>query len=256
MIKKTLVMAKYTFYELFETKILWTIGFLGLLIPFLSFIFSEMTFGVPERIAIDMGIGILSLLSVGMSILMGVNLINKEIENNTIQLILTRPLSRTSFILGKILGMSSILLINIFFLGLMSIVCYLFLGGTLNSLIFWCILFIFIESFLVLMMTLFLSSIMRNVLAVFSSIVLYIIGHSLVHTQNIYTIKMYPVFQKVLYGVSFVLPNYDKLNLKNFLLYRQTLSSEHLFGSLSYGISYSLFLLFITIILFNRRTFE
>ena len=58
-----------------------------------------------ERILQDVGLAAIRLMSVGIATFVGVGLIHGEVERRTIYTILSKPISRTQFLLGKYLGL-------------------------------------------------------------------------------------------------------------------------------------------------------
>ena len=88
MLRKIAIVAAYTFRE--------------------TYVATEFTYGVPERVALDFGLGMLSLSSLSISLFLGVSLLSKEIESRTVYMVISRPVPRFAFIIGKILGLSGI----------------------------------------------------------------------------------------------------------------------------------------------------
>ncbi|MDO9181767.1 MAG: ABC transporter permease subunit, partial [Bacteriovorax sp.] len=126
---KTSVVAKYTFIEVYRSKVMLSIVFIAIGLVFISYVASEFAYGAPAKVALDFGFGLTSISNLIMSIFIGSTLLSKEIENRTLYMILSRPISRTSFMLGKVIGLSSVLIINTLILSLLSVGIYCFLGG-------------------------------------------------------------------------------------------------------------------------------
>lgn len=256
MTNKTLTIAFYTFKELFKSKVLYGVFFIGLAILMSVFIASEFTYGATVRIAIDVGLGLLSLSSLGIALFLGVGLISKEIESRTVYIIISRPVSRFQFISGKIIGLMAILLMNILILTSMIIASSYFLGAKFEGLLLWSVFFTFIESFLLLLIVVFFSLITNNIMSAIYSIVLLLVGHIIVETQETLFVKTLPALGQVLKFYHIVLPGFYKLNIKDFVIYKQSLPVEYLLGSAAYGVSYSAFVFCLIIFLFNRKNLD
>ena len=112
-LKKIYTIAYYTFSEIIKSRILINVAILGLGLMILTYVAFSFTYGEASRVALDFGLGMLSLSSVGIAIFIGVGLLSKEIENRTVYMIISRPVPRYCFILGKILGLMGILILNI-----------------------------------------------------------------------------------------------------------------------------------------------
>src|SRR6476659_1520795 len=126
---KTLTIAFYTFKEIWKSKILLNVFFVGIGLMIVTYVATEFTYGVPERVALDFGLGMLSLSSLSISLFLGVTLLSKEIESRTIYMVISRPVPRYVFILGKIFGLLGIQGLNILILSSMSLLSVVLLGG-------------------------------------------------------------------------------------------------------------------------------
>lgn len=251
-----LVVARYTFWEIFHSRIVANVFFVGIGLVVLSLIAAEFTFGVPQRVALDFGLGACSLSLVGISIFMGVNLLANDIDSRTVYAVLARPVSRTSFLLGKTLGMSLILFINVLILALFSIATFVYLGGTVEPIIYWSFLFSYIEGLILLMCVLFFSLITTKVMAVVYTLCVYIAGHAIVEAKLIKYVQVRPFIRWMLDGYSFIFPNLNKLNIKDFVLYKTQLPDGYFTGGFLYGLLYISFLLVICSLIFNKKNLD
>jgi ABC-type transport system involved in multi-copper enzyme maturation permease subunit len=255
-LSKTLTIAYYTFKEIWKSKILLNVFFVGIGLMVVTYVATEFTYGVPERVALDFGLGMLSISSLGISLFLGVGLLSREIESRTVYMVISRPVPRYAFILGKILGLMSIQAINVLILAFMTMTATKLLGGEINALILWAIGFIFLESLMLLLVVVLLSLLANNILSVLFSLVLLLLGHVIKETQEISFIRDNPLVVKILDIYHFILPAFYKLNLKDFVLYKNELSLNYLGGNLVYGVLYSAFLLLIVVFIFNRKNLD
>lgn len=253
---KIKIIAFYTFKEILRSKILVNVFFAGLLLMVLTYVATEFTYGVPERVALDFGLGMLSLSSLAISLFLGVNLLSKEIESRTVYMVIARPVPRFAFILGKLIGLTGIQVVNVLLLSTMTIMVTYFLGGEVNSLILWTIGFTFLESIMLLLVVVLMSLFANNILSSLISVVILLLGHAVKETQEVGFVQNNPLFKKILEVYHFFLPGFYKLNLKDFVLYKASLPLDYLIPSLVYGLTYSAFLLMIILYLFNRKNID
>lgn len=246
----------YTFKELFKSKILLNVFFVGLGLMVVTYVATEFTFGVPERVALDFGLGMLSISTIAISLFLGVNLLSKEIESRTVYMIISRPVPRYAFILGKLTGLLGIQILNVLILSSMTLTSSLMLGGDISSLLLWAIFFIFIESILLLLVVVLTSLLTNNILAVLFSVILLLLGHSIKETQELSFVKATPALKWILDVYHFVLPAFHKLNLKDFVIYERSLPLTFLLPNFLYGLTYSLALLMFIIFIFNRKNID
>lgn len=252
--KNITTVAKYTFIEVFRSKVMMSILFLALGLVLITYVASEFTYGAPTKIALDFGLGIMTLSNLGMAVFIGSTLLTKEVEQRTIYMILSKPISRFSFLTGKIIGLSSVLLINTAVLSSLSIGIFSFLGGKVHGLILWASFFSFLEALLILLLAVLFSLITNTAMSVIYTITLTVIGHSLNETSKLIFAKMNPFFNSSVKVANIILPNLYKLNLKDFVLYQQEISFDYLFKVLIYFLLYAgALLIFVTQIFKNKN---
>jgi len=253
---KTLIIAKYTFWEIFKSRILYVTAAIGAAIILITFVATEFTYGVPEKIALDFGLGTLSFSSLGIAIFMGATLLTKEIDSRTVYMVISRPVPRWAFIAGKILGLVTILTINILILSIVTLTCTSLMGGEINQTIIMAILFNFLEALLLLFLVVFLSLFANTILTTTFSIILLMLGHAVKETQTFAYVLKRDYLKQILEVYHLVLPGFYKLNLKDFAVYRMTVDPYYLWNSFLYGTFYSLFLFLLTLFIFNKKNLD
>ena len=221
-----------------------------------TYVAYNFTYGEASRVALDFGLGTLSLSSIGIAIFIGVGLLSKEIESRTVYMIISRPVPRFAFILGKILGLIGVLILNIVLLSILTLTLYFVTGGSYSALIGWTILFTILESIIVLLVVCTLTLITTPTMAVLFSLMIYISGNAISEAKLTLLVKKTPLLQEVLNLYHFILPGFYKLNLKEFVLYAQNLELSYLLNNFCYAIFYSLFLIFLSIFIFERKNLD
>ena len=191
-----------------------------------------------------------------IAIFMGAGLISNELENRTVYMVLSRPMRRYSFLIGKIVGMSLILAINILFLGAMTLFLFKIVGGDISSLMFWSLLFTFFESFMMLLVVILFSLIVNIIISVIGALTVFILGHAVHDAFIMMAERDWNMAAKIAKIYSVVFPNFFKLNLKDFCIYKQNIPYEYLLKMSSYSVLYSLFLLILCTYFFERKNLD
>lgn len=254
--KKLSTVAKYTFIEVYRSKVMLSVVFIALGLMVVSYIASEFAYGASAKVALDVGFGLTVISNLVMAIFIGSTLLSKEIENRTLYMILSRPISRTSFMLGKVLGLSSVLLINTTLLSAVSVLIYKYLGGEYNSLMFWVSWFSFIEALVVMLFAIMFSLVTSNALAIIYTITFWIVGHSFSATSKILYAKLSITYSNILKMASWLIPDLEKLNLKDLLIYEQAVPTNYLVNTLFYVSIYTVALLFVISYLFKNKNLD
>ena len=109
---KVLSIAFNTFRENLRDKLLYNLLIFALLMIGSSLILMRLTLGEFHRLILDIGLGSINFFGVLIAIFVGIGLVSKEIEKKTIYTIISKPVARFQFLLGKYLGLSLTLVIN------------------------------------------------------------------------------------------------------------------------------------------------
>lgn len=254
--KKALSVAHYTFIEVYRSKVMFSIAFIAIGLVLVSYIASEFAYGAPAKVALDFGFGLMSISNLAMAIFIGTTLLSKEIENRTLYMILSRPISRVSFMLGKFFGLSSVLIVNTVILSLLSIVIYTYLDGKPNTLMLWTAWFSLIEALIIMLFAVLYSLITTNGLAVIYTIFTWIVGHSFAATTKSIFAKSSLLFSNILKVVSLIIPDLEKINLKDLLIYQQHLSVRYIVFTQAYVFLYIISMLLIISYIFKNKNLD
>lgn len=253
---KFITVSKFTFLEVYRSKLMIGLIFLAIGLLLVTLITSVFAYGAPAKVALDVGLGVMSLSNMAIAIFIGSTLLNKEIEQRTLYMILSRPISRASFLMGKILGLSTVLLFNSLILGFLSVFLHVKLGGQFQSLFVWAILFSFYEALIALVFAILFSLITNVTLSVMCTFVVCVAGHALNETSKIIFLKMAPVLKGILDVSFFVVPNLYKLNLKDFLLYQQSIEVSYLINTQLYALLYLLAIIAVIMLIFKNKNLD
>lgn len=100
-----LVIAQNTAREAIRNKVLYSIVFFAFLMVGVSVVFGAASIGDQAKFIKDFSLLSISLFGVITTVTLGVNLLHKELGKKTILNILSKPVARWQFIVGKYLGL-------------------------------------------------------------------------------------------------------------------------------------------------------
>jgi ABC-type transport system involved in multi-copper enzyme maturation permease subunit len=104
-IHRVFTIAWNTGREAIRSKLLYTLFFFALVLIFASLILANISYVERNRILQDIGMASIRFFSVAIAIFVGVGLIHREVERRTVYTILSKPLTRGEFLLGKYVGL-------------------------------------------------------------------------------------------------------------------------------------------------------
>src|SRR3954471_5068071 len=101
------------FKESVRDKVLYNLVFFAVLLIAVSFLLGQLTAGQDIKIIKDLGLAAISIFGLFISVFIGIGLVSKEVERRSIYSILSKPVRREEFIVGKYLGLVLTLLVNV-----------------------------------------------------------------------------------------------------------------------------------------------
>jgi len=107
------LVAWHVFKESVRDRILYGIVAFALLLVVAAVLIAQITAGQDVKIIKDLGLAVIELAGVLMAIVIGVGLVAREIDRRSIFALLTKPLPRGEFVVGKYLGLVLTLLVNV-----------------------------------------------------------------------------------------------------------------------------------------------
>jgi hypothetical protein len=114
---KIRAIALNTFKEAIRDRILYLLFFFAAIALIFSRLLAVLTVGDRAKIVKDVGLASISIFGVLMAILIGTGLVYKEIDKKTVYTLLSKPIQRWQFLLGKF-SVSSTLFIMTAVMGL------------------------------------------------------------------------------------------------------------------------------------------
>src|ERR1700739_1263617 len=101
-----------TFREAVRDRVLYNLVLFVLLLVVSAPLFSQISIGLEKLMLVNVGLSSISLFGVIIAVLVGIGLVSKEIEKKTLYTILSRPVRRWEFIVGKYFGLMMTLVVN------------------------------------------------------------------------------------------------------------------------------------------------
>jgi ABC-type transport system involved in multi-copper enzyme maturation permease subunit len=243
-----------TFREAIRDRILYLLLAFALILIGVSRLLSLLTVGNEEKIIKDVGLSAISIFGVLTAVFVGVSLVFKEIERKTVYTLLANPVRRWQFVVGKFGGLLAVLAMN---LGLMTLALFaiLLVRGESPWQLLPAILLILVELVMVTAFALLFSSLTNPVLAALFTAAIYVVGH-LTWSLQLLKEKMTDSAGQWLCDVFYVLlPNLDRLNLKTYAVQGIAPQAGTVPLALIYGIGYSVLVLALACLAFERKDF-
>ncbi len=252
---KIKAIALNTFREAIRDRVLYLLLFFALASLLFSRLLALLTVGDRIKIVTDVGLASISLFGALMAILMGTGLVYKEIDKKTIYTLLSKPIHRHQFLLGKYFGLVLTLFVMLILMVLIFFVVYFLHALTLEWTMLIAVFYVFLELCLITAVALFFSCFSTPILSSIFSLAFYLIGHLSWGLETLIQ-KMEPGLGKVTAKILYTfLPDLENFNFKTEIVHHLPIPPQVLFFSTIYGIFYTVFVLFLAILVFRKKDF-
>ena len=90
----------------------------ALLLSGAAILVGQISIDIERLVVVNLGLTAVSLFGIVIAIFIGIGLVSKEIEKRTLYTVLSRPVRRWEFIVGKFFGLAGTLVVNTFFMAI------------------------------------------------------------------------------------------------------------------------------------------
>lgn len=208
------------------------------------------------RVLVDIGLGSMSLVAVLLAIFLSSGLVSREIERRTIFLVVSKPVSRGTFLLGRMAG--NLLTLTVLLAGMFAVfAAQMALSGYPLIQPHWvALLGLWFELLLLSSLGLALSSFSGQLVSSAVALAIYFAGHlsgDLYALANKSDSAPLRALGKAAY---YLLPNLERLNFRGYATYGLEVPAEKLWQGILYAVAYTAGVLSVAVLVFRRRDFK
>ncbi len=243
------------FREAVRDKVLFNLLFFALLMIFSAGLGGMLTVGERARVITDIGLAAMNIFGVLIAIFLGISLVGKEIDRRTIYNILSKPVRRWAFLLGKYLGLALTLLINLLVMAAVFVLLFKLMDEPIHPTVVVPIAMIYLELLVVIAVSLFFSTFTTMTLSAIFTLAIYLVGHLSGLLLSI-TEKGAPSVRWLGQALYYLLPNFENFNYKRYASHLLTIPNGLIGFSILYGLFYIVFLLSLSALSFQNREFK
>ncbi len=254
--RNTWILARNTFREAVRDRLLTTVLVFGGILVTGSVVLAPLTLGEQDRVIRDLGLSAVSAFTLLLIVLVGTGMVHREIDRRTIETILSQPVDRAHFILGKFFGMYASVLVSFFVLSAVYLAVATLFGGGFRWHLLEALWLVAVEAFVVTAIAILFSAVASPLLsAVFTSLV-FVAGHLaddlrlLAEQSGNGAVAAASQFAYVL------LPALHHFDVRNNVVSGVPVPPDQILGCTAYSILYAGAVLVVTIVVFHRRDFE
>jgi len=252
----------------------------------LSTFFTWMQPGTEQKFLRDFGLGFTIIITMLMAIFLGVALVPPEIERRTIFTILSKPVNRGEFLIGKFLGLCLTLLVNLAVMSLMFLLSYIWftvrrdpngLAGALQAMpqtghpglmfelgnLSRALILHFGQLAIMAALALTMSLIVSNIAAIVLCFVVYFFGQASSYWEHLAgesgaasgSRGLSGPIQTVVKTIYFIIPRLDRFDVRERLVNDMPVAFNYMWRAFGSGLMYVALLLTVAYWIFSDREF-
>ncbi len=259
---------KLTFKDGIRSRVLFGITFLAILLFASNIVITNLFAFELGKVMIDVAFSALSLAGLSIIFFLGIGLLSQDIHNKTLYMVISRPITRGQYIMGKFGGLVLVLLTVMAILGAVAMLsfavgCVLSPGAGLPRNFSWLSLLVtvgfqFLSLLVVLSFAFFFTIISSSMyLAMLFAFCVYFIGNSLETIVKVLVqgefVEASPLYVALMKGITWLFPNLSAFDLKANLAYGLPLDPACLLWTGTYGCAYIFFMIIFTLLVFKQK---
>lgn len=247
------------FKESVRERVLYNLIVFAFLMIGAAILLGNISVGIGQIIVVNLGLAAISVFGLLIAIFIGIGLVSKEIDRRTIYNILSKPVTRAEFILGKYIGLLLTLFVNT---AIMTAGFYVALAVEENGLalhdlsLLIAIYFILLQLAIVVGIAIFFSCISTPILSAVFTFCLFVIGNYSSDFRWFGQESGSPFLDKMTAILYYFLPNFGDFNVINQVAHGVRISGLLIAANTSYALLYIAILLSGAVLIFEEREFR
>ena len=255
---RILHIASNTFREAVRDRVLYNLIAFALLISGAAIFIGQISIEIERLVVVNLGLTAVSLFGVVIAIFIGIGLVSKEIDRRTLYTVLSRPVRRWEFIIGKFFGLAGTLVVNTFFMAVGVFAALLYVAHKFSSadgFIFVALYFIILEFLILCSLALLFSSFSSPLLSAVFTFSLFVIG-SFADDLRGFAAMTHGVARWIATAAAYLVPNFSTLNVISAVAHQQSIGAQLVLQNTFYALFYSAMALSGAVLIFERRNLK
>ena len=250
--------ASNTFREAVRDRVLYNLIAFAVLLSAAAIFIGQISIEIERLVVINLGLTAVSLFGVVIAIFVGIGLVSKEIEKRTLYTVLSRPVRRWEFIVGKFFGLAGTLVVNTFFMaiGVFGALLYVAHGfSAADFSIFAALYFIILEFLIICALALLFSSFSSPLLSAVFAFSLFVIGSFADDLRGFATLT-HGLTRWIATAAAYLVPNFSTLNVISAVAHQQPIGWPLILQNTLYALFYTAMTLSGAALIFDRRNLK
>jgi ABC-type transport system involved in multi-copper enzyme maturation permease subunit len=250
------LIAKNTFREATRDRVLGGIVIAGIALLGITQLASPLALGEGRRLTVDLGLSAISVLGVLVVLLVGTSLVAKEIERRTLYNLLSRPITRHAYLIGKWAGLTVALVVAALMLGAALCLVLAVRGEARHfAAVAQAVYLAMLELAVITSVAVLFSALSTPVLSSLYTLALYMVGQWS-YDLRAFARQFTPGLRGIIDVAANLVPNLPLFNMRSLAAEAQTTSAMHLGIATAYAALYCAAMLALATVAFRSRDFK
>jgi ABC-type transport system involved in multi-copper enzyme maturation permease subunit len=248
-----------TFREAVRDRVLYNLVFFALLMMVASIFVGQISLGIESTIIVSLGLSAISIIGLLIAVFIGVGLVSKEMDKRTLYALLSKPIRRWEFLVGKFGGLVLTLTVNTAAMAAGLLFALLFVKHSVensDATILVAVYFILLKIAIVVALALLFSCFTSQLLAILFTAGLYVAGLFVHEMRNLSGSKVSPAMQLFFSWISYILPNFENFNVMAAAAHGKPLPGNLILQNTAYAAIYCVIVLAAASVVFSRRNLK
>jgi ABC-type transport system involved in multi-copper enzyme maturation permease subunit len=257
--RRVRAIALNTFRESVRDRVLYNLILFALILVAASVFVSDLSLDMESQFTAALGLSAMVVFGALIAIFIGVGLVYKEIDKRTIYNLLSKPVHRYEFVIGKYAGLCLTLLVNSAVMVLGTELALAYVNGKfvpLHTAVLTAWFLVYLELALLVAVALMFSSFTTPMLAALFSFAVYVIGHFSKDLLEMAALSNSTVTRTLLTALYYLLPNLSNFGFITEASHGRIVPLSMAFSATVYAIVYIGILLSAAGLIFQKRNFK
>jgi ABC-type transport system involved in multi-copper enzyme maturation permease subunit len=250
--------AANTYREAVRDRVLYNLVVFALLMVGTTPLFGKISIGLERIILVNLGLTAISLFGTVIAVFIGTGLVSKEIEKKTLYTVLSRPVRRWEFILGKYFGLAATLGVNTIFMAAGFFLAVYYVSSTLSGADLQLVIalyFICLQFLMIIAIALLFSSFSTPLFSAVFSFAIFVIGNFADDLRG-FSAMTKGVERWLALALSYVVPNFGSMNVIAQVAHGNPLPQSLILYNSAYAFLYCCMALSAAVLIFERRNLK
>ncbi|HXY50193.1 MAG TPA: ABC transporter permease [Terriglobales bacterium] len=255
---RIVAIAANTFREAVRDRVLYNLIAFALLLSGAAILVGQISIDIERLVVVNLGLTTVSLFGVVIAIFIGIGLVSKEIEKRTLYTVLSRPVRRWEFIVGKFFGLAGTLVVNAFFMAIGVLAALLYVAHAYHKPDGWILVavyFIILQFLIICSLTLLFSCFSSPLLSAVFAFSLFVIG-SFGDDLRGFAAMAHGLTGLLATAAAYLVPNLSPLNVISSVAHEQPVASQLIVYNTAYALLYAGVALCGAVLIFERRNLK